>query len=106
MAVAYSNVDKAFTGSVIKFPESSQEVKEVNRYIASVQEFKKNCNDSDKSVKKLLKQYNEIVANTKKTEKAIACGQLNHTINQHIVEQFVSAKKDLKQAIERINNRA
>ena len=100
MAVAYSNFDKTSNkNKVIKFPMGkSKEHGIVDEYIKSVNNFKKECLNKTKSMKQLLKQYNEIVANTKKAEKAIISGKLNHTINQHYCEQFVSAKKDLQKA--------
>lgn len=99
MAVAYSNFEKISNNSVVRFPvEKSKEYKIVYEYIDSIDNFKQECRNKTKSMKQLLKQYNEIVANTKKTEKAIISGKLNHTINQHDCEQFASAKKDLQKA--------
>ena len=97
MAVAYSNFDQTSNNVVIKFPAGkSKEYKIVYEYIDSVDNFKQECRNKTKSMKQLLRQYNEIIANTKKTEKAIISGKLNHTINQHDCEQFASAKKDLQ----------
>lgn len=102
MAVARSYVDKAFTGGIIKFPETSKEHKVVDDFIKNVNIFKNDCDNKTKSSKQLLKQYNAIIATTKRAEKAIISGKLNHTINQHICEQFTLAKKDLQKTFSSI----
>jgi len=96
MAVAYSVVDKGFANNLIKFSNVSKEAQFVLDYIDDIYEFIDACNNKSKTLKQLLKQYNEIVAMSKKADKSLVSGKFNNTINQDLCSKFERAKKDLQ----------
>ena len=95
MAVAYS-VDTGCVNNLIKFTNLDKNAQIVKNFVDDVQQFIQDCDIGTKSLKQLLKQYNAIMATTKKAEKAIITGKLNHSIQQNMCEQFDKAKKNLQ----------
>lgn len=102
MAVAYSTVSQDFANNLVNFPNVSKEAKMITDYIACINSFIKSCTEQTKTPKQLLKQYNEIVANSKKTDKAVISGKLNHTVNSDMCHKLALARKNLEQYRQKI----